>query len=155
MTANSKTLLDHAYVSNPDNIIHISVPTYAISDHHPICITRKCSQSFGNSTHKFISYRDIKHLNITDFMGDMYNAPWSSINALSSPEEALGLWLDMFNTILNNHMPLIHKRVQKYHQPKWISPEIINAMKTRDQLKKSGDHINYKLWRNKDTNSSF
>ena len=89
VTFNSKTLIDHAYVSNPENITDISVPIYGISDHYPICITRKCPKSSGSKQHKFMSYRDLKNLNTTTFMGDMFNAPWTSIDATSSPKEAL------------------------------------------------------------------
>ena len=37
----SKTLIDHAYVNNNKKFIYTAVPIYGISDHYPICITRK------------------------------------------------------------------------------------------------------------------
>lgn len=41
VTANSSTLIDHAYCNKPENIVDIFVPFYAISDHYPVCLTAK------------------------------------------------------------------------------------------------------------------
>ena len=38
VTATTQTLIDHAYTNTPDNIIDVSVPVFAISDHYPVGI---------------------------------------------------------------------------------------------------------------------
>ena len=48
VTTTSVTLIDHIYTTNPENFIDIKVPYYAISDHYPICCTKK-SKSCQNS----------------------------------------------------------------------------------------------------------
>ena len=61
VTAISETLIDHVYTNSPENILDVSVPVLGLSDHYPVCITRKLSKSFKNGpVHKFISYRNIK-----------------------------------------------------------------------------------------------
>ena len=41
VTETSSTLIDHVYSSNPENIIECFVPFYSLSDHYPVCFTRK------------------------------------------------------------------------------------------------------------------
>ena len=38
----SSTLIDHIYTNKPENITEVNVPFYSISDHYPVCATRKC-----------------------------------------------------------------------------------------------------------------
>ena len=40
-------------------------------------------------------------------------------------------------------------RVKNKQQPKWLTPEIMDAMKTRDRYKALNNDQQYKLWRNK------
>ncbi|CAC5401200.1 unnamed protein product [Mytilus coruscus] len=44
---NSETLIDHIYTTNPENIAHCHVPSYALSDHYPICLDRKINIIFN------------------------------------------------------------------------------------------------------------
>ena len=150
VTANSSTLIDHVYVSNPQTITHQCVPMYAISDHYPVCITRRVSKMKGNSKH--ISYRNMKNLDVDNFMLDMFNAPWDNVNQLASPNEALATWSTIYQDIIDKHMPVVQKKVKHSNQPNWISSEIKNAMYTRDFLKKAKNHAEYKIWRNKVVN---
>ena len=41
ITPLTATIIDHIYTSNPENIIDCFVPSYAISDHFPVCFSRK------------------------------------------------------------------------------------------------------------------
>jgi hypothetical protein len=45
-------------------------------------------------------------------------------------------WYDIFIPIVNKHAPIRTKRVKHATLPKWLSPEIKDAMKIRDTLKK-------------------
>ena len=44
VTPNTRTLSDHIYVNNAENIQEINVPHISISDHYAVCITRKKKQ---------------------------------------------------------------------------------------------------------------
>ena len=45
ITQSSSTIIDHIYISNPENITETFVPHYAISDHFPVCSTLSIIQS--------------------------------------------------------------------------------------------------------------
>ena len=40
VTENSAKIIDHIYVTNPENITETEVPYISISDHYPVCLTR-------------------------------------------------------------------------------------------------------------------
>ena len=60
VTDRSATLIDHAYSNREENIVDVFVPNFAISDHYPVCITLKVSQS--ESIHRTITYRQMKKI---------------------------------------------------------------------------------------------
>ena len=55
----------------------------------------------------------------------------------------------MFLDIVDIHLPVKEHRVKNKQQPKWLTPEIMNAMKTRDRYKSLNNDQEYKVWRNK------
>ena len=69
VTATSSTPIDHAYSNRAENIVDIYVPCYAISDHYPICLTRKLSQCKASKQgHKTITYRAKKMFDQEQFL---------------------------------------------------------------------------------------
>ena len=40
ITAHSETVIDHVYVTTPENVADIFVPSIAVSYHYPACFTR-------------------------------------------------------------------------------------------------------------------
>ena len=114
VTENSETLIDHVYTNTPENIIDISVPVLAISDHYPVCNTRKLSKSFNKGpVHKFITYRDTKRFNETNFLYDLKNQPWSVIDIFDGASDALDFFTSIFNSVLSNHAPKKQRRVKR------------------------------------------
>jgi hypothetical protein len=152
VTGHSKTLIDHVYVSNVQNIIHVNVPACAMSDHFPLCITRKQFKLKSNDSHKTITYRCMKKFNESLFMSDMFNAEWNSVSSAGSPDEALTHWISIFNRILEKHMPVVTKRVKRHRQPSWWNPLISEAITMRDFYKRIRATFEYKQWRNKVSN---
>ena len=58
VTANSETLTDHVYASEPENVISPFVPYIALIDHYPMCFTRTTTkQQVKRTSHKTIKYR--------------------------------------------------------------------------------------------------
>ena len=57
VTESSSTIIDHAYSSDSANITECFVPSYAISDHFPICFTRKVNSKISKTVHTMSSYR--------------------------------------------------------------------------------------------------
>ena len=107
----------------------------AISDHYPVCITRKFSKSFNKGpVHKFITYS--KWFNETNFLYDLENQPWSVIDIFDNASGALDFFTSIFNSILSNHAPKKQRRVKRQKQPNWVTNDILQARKIRDQYNK-------------------
>ena len=58
-------------------------------------------------------------------------------------------WSSLFLDIAVKHLPLKHHRVKRQQQPKWLTGEIIDAIRTRESYKSYNDNEQYKFWRNK------
>ena len=56
VTANSDTLIDHIYTNKPENICEIIVPYLALSDHYPVCVTRRFPKSERKRKHVEVQY---------------------------------------------------------------------------------------------------
>lgn len=148
VTDTSETLIDHVYSNTPENIVSVTVPQYSISDHYPVCVTRKVSKSFSRGpVHKFICYRDTKSFNESDFIHELENQPWSIMNIFEDASDALDYFTNLFTSVLDKHAPKKKRRVKRQKQPNWMNPEISSAMKTRD-YQKNKDTTQYKVLRN-------
>ena len=149
VTDTSETLIDHVYTNVPGNIIEHTVPHYTISDHYPVCVTRKLNNICESGpVHNSISYRDTRHLNEEQFLLDMENLPWFMIFKQEDPNVALDLFETLFQSVMNSHAPKKTKRIKRALQPNWVNADILEAMKTRDKLKGKNTE-QYRQWRNK------
>ena len=70
ITSSTAIIINHIYSSNPENIVKCFVPSYAISDHFPVCITRKIINN-AKTEHMSTSYRCFKHFNDLSFLYDL------------------------------------------------------------------------------------
>ena len=140
VTGITKTLIDHVYSNVLENIVDVSVPVLGVSDQYPVCITRKLAKSFDKEpVHRYVSYRDTKRFNETDFLNDLENQPWSVIDIFEDASDALDFFSSIFSSVLPNHAPKKQRRVKRQKQPNWINTEILQARKKRDQYKKSSN----------------
>ena len=150
MTERSATLIDHAYSNREENIVDVFVPNFAISDHYPVCITRKISQSESSeSIHRTITYRQMKKFDPSIFIHDLENQPWGLLDIFDEPNEAMDLFNELFLCVLDKNAPQKTKRVKHTLQPNWYNSDIAEAGKKRDFFHKRKDMANYKYWRNK------
>ena len=149
VTDKSSTLLDHIYSNNPISIVSASVSDLSISDHAPIfCSKRTKMPKSCTKEHTVIHYRSFKHFNKDFFFADLNEACFNLVYNHSDPDLALNCWYDIFLSILNKHAPMKTKRVKHPKLPPWITPQIMQAMAHRDQLKKSKQFQEYKKARN-------
>ena len=85
VTETTSTIIDHIYTSDPDVIIECFVSHHAVSDHFPVCITRKINKA-AKSEHITTSYRCFKLFNENAFINDLsidlnnFNINSSNIN---------------------------------------------------------------------------
>ena len=114
VTATSETLIDHVYSNTQGNIIDVSVPVLAISDHYPVCITRKLSKAFDTGpVHKFINYRSTKTFDEEQFLHGLANQPWSVTDIFDEASDALDYFFEVFNSTLSTHAPKKKRRVKQ------------------------------------------
>lgn len=147
----SQTLIDHIYCNVESNVNSINVPEIGLSDHYPIFVTRKCSTSIPKFTHHTITYRSFKQFNKDDFINDLESTPWDIIKVFDDTNEIVDTWSSLFLKIVDKHLPLKTQRVKHKTQPKWLTPDILEAIKTRDRYKSINEESLYKVWRNKVT----
>lgn len=148
ITMNSSTLIDHIYSNNEDNISSVRVSELSISDHYAVFCNRKVSGSYKNKCHKTITYRSFKHFNENDFLADLMSIDWDVLETLDDVDDIVDKWYTLFINTVNKHAPLKTQRVKYKTQPDWITSEILDAMKERDNHKKHGNIEEYKALRN-------
>lgn len=122
VTKDTRTLIDHFYTTNSNNIISKGVSTVCISDHYLIYGIRKFKFSKENA--KIIEYRDYKHFNEQIFLQDLKN----SFNAFDldqyDPNISWQIWKNKFFKIWNNHAPLKRRKVANKRLP-WLTIDLI------------------------------
>ena len=73
VTETSSSIIDHAYATDLGNITECFVPSYAISDHFPICFTRKVHCKIPKTEHITTSYRCFKTFDEQHFLADLHH----------------------------------------------------------------------------------
>jgi hypothetical protein len=150
ITPTSSTLIDHIYCNNVPNVTDVQTIQSGMSDHCPIACMWSCkTPNKRKGEHTFIQYRSTKSFDTTSFLFDISQVDFNEVYQYSSPADALDVWYKKFQSVLNKHAPLKTKRVKSQTLPRWLTPEIIAAMKERDNCKKAGRHAEYKTLRNK------
>ena len=89
------------------------------------------------------------NFNEEEFCNDLKSIPWDIIKTFDDINDAVETWSSLFLDVVNLHLPMKQHRVKRKQQPKWITGEIIDAIKTRDRYKSINDNTQYKIWRNK------
>ncbi len=88
VTEKSQTLLDHMYVTAPDNIRKHYVPKSGMSNHYPVCLVHKVSGQ-RNGLHTTIKYRSYKNFDPIKFNDDFDKVPWSILDTFDDVNDAL------------------------------------------------------------------
>ena len=151
VTKKSSTIIDHIYTNQPDRLCSVSVPCLSISDHYPVCITRKIKQRLTKREHRVITYRSYKNFNTANFQNDLALKRLQYIESELDPNKAMTMLYDDLNSVLSKHAPLKQKRVKRLTQPGWFNSEVKRYIIERNKLHKMKDWENYKIMRNKVT----
>lgn len=148
----SETLIDHIYSNFSETVQYIDIPKIGLSDHYPVFLSRKLNSALPKKAHHTIRYRSFKHFDETKFNEDLNAVPWDIIRVFDNVDDALDTWYSLFTDVIDKHVPLKQHRVKNINQPNWLTPEIIENIKTRDRYKSLGNSEQYKIWRNKVVN---
>ncbi|MEW8544984.1 MAG: reverse transcriptase family protein [Candidatus Thiodiazotropha sp.] len=149
ITHSTSSIIDHVYTANCGNIIECFVPHYAISDHFPICFTRKVNCKISKTNHITSSYRCFKSFDETSFLTDLNNDLEHFELNRETVDEDFAAWHSIIIRNLDNHAPYKVKRVKSSRLPDWYTPEIGQARKNRDKYKRLKHWDEYKRFRNK------
>ena len=120
-----------------------------MSDHFPVCFSRKINNKISKCDHITTSYRCFKNFNedafIADLTGDLnyYSVSKSDIN------EDISIWYSIILKHLDCHAPYKIKRVKTKYLPDWYNDEIAYARKMRDNCKRRKLWSAYKKYRNR------
>ena len=149
ITETTATTIDHVYSSHPENITECFISHFTISDHFPVCFTRKTNFKVIKNDHLTTSYRCFKKFDDILFLNDLQN-DLNSFSANSSDvEEDFSTWHRIIMKHLNNHAPIKTKRVKHKRLPEWYTPEITLTQRLRDNSKRRKQWSEYKHYRNK------
>ncbi|VDI02188.1 Hypothetical predicted protein [Mytilus galloprovincialis] len=114
VTDKCATTIDHIYTTDVDHIIEVKVPSYAVSDHYPVCVTRKLNPKISKMEHLSIEYRSFKQFDKNKFIENLTNTPFYLIESIGDVDEAANYWYNLFLSTLDKHAPKKIKRVKKY-----------------------------------------
>ena len=103
VTPSSATIIDHIYSTNPENIAECFVPSYAVSDHFPVCTTRKINYKITKTAHMTTSYRCFKRVNDALFLSDLGTDLESFTLSASNVDDDLTSWFSIFQKQLDKH----------------------------------------------------
>ena len=128
------------------------MPSYAISDHFPICFTRKVNCKIPKTEDITTSYRCFKTFDEQHFLADLHHDLCNfETNRETIDEDFTALHAIIMNH-LDKHAPIKIRRVQSSRLPDWYSPEIGEARIARDRCKRLKHWTEYKHYGNKTRN---
>ena len=152
VTKDSKTLIDHIYTTNEENIRSVKVEKICVSDHYAIVCNRSSHISPDKANqHQTITYRSFKNFVESNFLNDLNSVPWEIIESFDDVDDIVSAWMTLFTETLDKHAPIKSHRIKRKYQPDWLTPEILDLIKDRNKCKLNGNMEGYKILRNKVT----
>lgn len=152
VTNTTCTLIDHVYTSNEEYISDAHVAQLGLSDHYAIFCNRKINYIIKRNSHKSIKYRSFKNFDENAFLNDLFAVPWSDIETCSNVDDALEAWYSLFIETIDKHAPIKEHRIKHDVQPDWVTSDVLDKIKQRDNLKHQCRFDEYKTLRNEISN---
>ena len=109
----SKTLIDHIYVSEDVHVSNSGVLSWFVSDHNPVYVTAKKSNDISHcedraTNHKTITYRKYNDLDIQSMGINMIEKlSYIASNNNSDVEQTTSSWTSEIASILDRYCPKI------------------------------------------------
>ena len=148
VTPTSASLIDLILTNKPENISQSGVVHLGISDHSLIFAIRKLTLPKSGKTSPMVrEVRDFKNFVQNNFIHDISQLPWDSINPFASPNTSWQVWKSLFLETLDRHAPLRQKRLRQNRAIPWITPQVKQRMRKRDFHKKQAiQHDSQSQW---------
>ncbi|KAJ4427170.1 hypothetical protein ANN_24786 [Periplaneta americana] len=130
-TATTETLIDLIITNNPDRIVTSGqLPVPGISAHD--LIFAEYSLQCPKAAAKFITYRDLEHVDDDQLISDAMELPWHTIfNLVTVDEKLTAAFNNMVIQLFDKHAPL-RKRNATHRPAPWMTDSIRNLMASRD-----------------------
>ena len=149
ITESTATIIDHVYSTHPEHITECFISHFSISDHFPVCFSRKINCKISKNDHITTTYRCFKHFDESRFLTDL-EIEFSNFSADSSDIDLdFFTWHQLIMKHLDNHAPVKTKRVKQKRLPQWFTPEITHIQRLRDNSKRLKQWSDFKKYRNK------
>ncbi|XP_066929954.1 uncharacterized protein [Clytia hemisphaerica] len=150
ITETTATLIDVILTTNASNISYSQVINCSMSDHDIVACCRKLNHfKYEPET---IKCRDFSKYNVDTINNELLNVDWNVVYSTTCPVNALTHLLSILKETLNNHAPIITKRIKGKPSP-WMTEDLKKQMNTRDQLnrraKKSRNNYDWQSYRRK------
>lgn len=150
---NSQSLIDHIYVTKPDNIYSSCVLELGVSDHYLIVASRKLGTTTPHPKERQkITYYDWKNFSSVAFQNDLKETDWLPIYQFPSVETMLSAFISRLNSVISHHLKIKTRFVKSSTLPHWLDNEVLKSMEKRDKLKSQHMWAEYKTQRNFTTN---
>ena len=149
ITEKSATIIDHVYTNHPENVTECFISKLAISDHSPVCFTRKVNCKIPKNEHVTTTYRCFKKFNESAFLSDLQNDLDLFTANATCVDDDFSNWSNLIITRLDNHAPIKTLRVKHRRLPEWFSPDITHMQRLRDDSKRKKNWSDFKRYRNK------
>ena len=152
VTANSASLIDLFFTSDPDLVRDVGCEEFGLSDHGMI---------FGALDIKVVRQRGLMRMircfrrcDQEALIGDLKSAPWQVMESMTDIGDRWEYWKQLFWEIVDSHIPLKRARVRSKSLP-WITHGIRALMRARSYFstkakksRKDEDWEKYKSVRN-------
>ena len=141
ITEKSATIIDHVYTNHPKNVTECFIPKLTISDHSPVCFTRKVNCKVPKNEHVTTTYHCFKQFNESAFLSDLQNDIDSFMANATCVDDDFSNWSNLIITRLDNHAPIKTVRVKHRRLPEWFSPDITHMQRLRNDSKRKKELV--------------
>lgn len=135
VTPSSKTLIDHIYCNNPNDVDNAGVITYGTSDHDIVFIILK--RNLPKRVKETYRCRNLTNYSLDALRFALVVTDWSTFYGTNSPTRAWHLLYDNYLRALNELAPFVEMRVKT--RDSWTNPTLMNLIRTRDKHKLLAD----------------
>ena len=142
ITERSQSLIDVIMTTNKEIVTSSGILTSSISDHNLIYLL--LDLKVPRAKPSYVSIRSYKSYNPTKFLEDLQFVPFHMANFFDDVSDQVDVYGILFLDVLNDHAPIKTIKIKAKPNP-FVTPEIKELMKTRDNWDKSVMQTNDKL----------
>ena len=104
VTDKTKTIIDLAFISNPDRVSSSGVHSIGLSDHSLIYLIRKNKKV--KVPPKIIKFCSMKNFDQASFINSLKKTNWNHVCNCYDVNKALDVWQSLFNKVCDEHAPI-------------------------------------------------